>query len=248
MSLLGTLNTDDSIQSETDSVGGSGPWDSAVYGLKVAMAYVKKSDGGAMSVVLHFTGEDKRELRQTLWVTSGDKKGNKNYYEKDGKKIYLPGFSLFQSLCLLTVGKEPEKLSTETKVVKLWNSEAKAEVPTEVPVIMDLLNQEILAGVQKQTVDKTTKGDDGIYSPTGETRDVNEIDKFFRSKDSMTTAEIRAGATEAAFINTWKAKWDGEIRDRTTKISGNTPAQAQSGTFGAAANSAQAKPAKSLFG
>jgi hypothetical protein len=179
-------------------------------------------------------------------MTSGDKKGNKNYYvDKEGNQKYLPGFLLANSLGLLTVGKEIGELAgaAENKVVKLYSFTEKKEVPTEVPVLVELLGQEIYAAVIKQVVDKNAKAADGSYQPTGETREENEIDKFFRAKDKMTTAEIRAGAEEPAFFNTWKEKWAGQVKDRSTKTSGQAGAPKPAG-----ASPAAKKPTASLFG
>jgi hypothetical protein len=166
----------------------------------------------------------------------------KNYYEKNGEKKYLPGFIQANALALLATGKEISALDTETKVVKAYSKEIKAEAPTKVEMVMDLLDQPIIIGVIKQTVDKTAKSDDGSYVATGETRDENEVDKFFRAKDGKTTAEIRAEVEEATFINTWKAKWTGQTKN---KVKG----AASAGTAGApkAANPANKKPTTSLF-
>jgi hypothetical protein len=235
---LANLKTDDTIQNETDTVGSAGPIESGLYPHKVTMAYFGKSDGGAMSLSLHLADPTGRELRQTLWITSGDAKGNKNYYEnKQGEKAYLPGFNLANSLSLLTVGKEISELVPEEKVVKLYDFKEKKEVNTTVAMLTELLGQEILTGVLRQTVDKNVKDDAGVYVPSGETRMENEIDKFFRAKDRMTTAEIRAQAPEATFAATWEAKWTGVDRDRSTK-GATAPA--------ASANSAP-KPTSSLF-
>lgn len=245
MSLLSTLTTDSSIEQEKDSVGGNSVMESGLYNFKVAMAYVIKSAGGAMGLVLSLKNSNNREIRQTLWMTSGTAKGAKNYYEKDGEKHFLPGFNQANSLCLLTTGKEVSAMDTETKVVNVYSPDAKAEVPTKVEVLMDLLGKDILVGLLKQTVDKTQKNDMGVYMPTGETRDENEIDKLFRAEDRMTTAEIRAQATEATFANTWEAKWTGKTRDKSKGVAAN------SGTFGApkiAAAGGTKKPVNSLFG
>ena len=223
MSLLAGFKTDNSIENEVDSVGNGGAIDTGIYAVKVAMAYVMKSKGGATGIVLHLKTADKREVRQTLWISSGDAKGNKNYYEtKDGERKYLPGFNLFQSLCLLTVGKDVHEMATADKTITIYSPEAKKEVPTEMPVLMDLLDQEVYAGIFKQTVDKTQKTDAGEYVATGETRDENELDKFFRAEDKLTTAEIRGGSEEAVFYNTWNEKWTGVTRDKTSKDSGKS--------------------------
>ena len=235
MTILSSLASDTSIAQETDSVGGNSALESNLYATKVSMAYLNKAASGALGLVLSLT----------LWMTSGNAKGNKNYYEKDGEKHFLPGFNHANALCLLTVGKEISAMDTETKVVKIYSSEAKAEVPTKVDVLMDLIGQEILVGLIKQKVDKTQKNDEGVYIATGEFREENEIDKLFRATDRMTTAEIRAQAAEAAFADTWEAKWAGKTRDKSKG------APAGAGKPGAA-NSPNAgttkKPATSLFG
>jgi hypothetical protein len=242
MSLLSALASDSSIAQETDSVGGNAALESGLYACKVAMAYINKSAGGAMGLVLTLK-TDSREIRQTLWMTSGTAKGSKNYYEKDGEKFFLPGFNHANALALLALGKEISELDTETKVVKVYSAEAKAEVPTKVEVITDLLNKEILVGLLKQTVDKTKKNDSGVYVATGETRDENEIDKLFRASDRMTTSEIRASATDATFADTWETKWAGKTKDKSKGVAAN------SGTFGAPhAAPTSKKPANSLFG
>ena len=245
MSLLATLSTDSSIAEERDSVGSGGVLDSGLYPAKVALAYITKAASEAMGLVLTLKTESGREIRQTLWMTSGKDKGGNNFYiDKNGEKHYLPGFNHANSLALLTVGKEISQLGTETKVVNVYSSEAKAEVPTKVEMIMDLLGQDILVGLLKQTVDKNQKNDAGVYVPTGETREENEIDKLFRAKDRMTTAEIRAQVEEAAFATTWEQKWAGKVRNKAKGASANA------GTPGApkAAPAAAKKPATSLFG
>ena len=243
MSLLTALSTDSSIKDETDSVGSGGPLDSDLYLGTVTLPYINKTKSGAMALNLTLKTNDGRDVRQTLWVTGGDAKGNKNYYEKDGKKNYLPGFIHANALALLTTGKEISELDTEEKVVKIYSFEAKSEVPTKVNMVMDLLNKEIAFGLIKQTVDKNVKSDSGEYVPSGETRDENEIDKFFRASDLKTTSEIRAKEEEATFVNTWKAKWQGQTRNRAKGSKG-------AGTSGmpAAAAAAAKRPTTSLFG
>ena len=244
MSLLSTLTSDASIANEKDSVGGGGVLDSGLYPATVTLAYAQKSEGGALGLVLQAKTNQGRDIRQTLWMTSGTAKGCKNYYEKEGVKHYLPGYVAANALALLTTGKEISELDTETKVVNVYNKDAKAEVPTKVEAIVDLMGQEILIGVIKQTVDKTQKTDAGTYAPTGETRDENEIDKFFRASDRKTTAEIRAQAEEAAFADVWEKKWAGVTKDKASKGAG-VPGVPK---IGAAANAgAIKKPTTSLF-
>ena len=250
MSILSALATDDSINTEKDSVGSSfGPIDSGLYNMTVSLAYLKTANSGALALSLELKSDAGQIVRQDLWMTSGTAKGGKNYYEKDGEKFYLPGFITANSLALLTLGKEIGQLETETKVINLYSSEAKAEVPTKVDMFTDLLGMDIIAGIIRQTVDKNVKDGAGNYVPSGETRDENEIDKFFRTRDRKTTAEVRAQAESAVFIDTWNEKWAGKVRNKAKGASGTSGApKPGTGMSSAGNNTATKKPATSLFG
>ena len=237
MSILNKLKSDDTIENEKDSVGGSGPLASGLYQATIKMAYVTTAASGAIGLVTHLA-TDKGEHRETLWMTSGTAKGGNNYYlTKDGEKRYLPGFLNANALALLTVGKEISELDTEKKVTNVYNPELKKEVATQVDVPVDLLNKEVLIGIIKETVPKNTKDADGNYVPTGETREQATLDKVFRASDKKTTAEIRS-EDEASFYEVWNDKWEGKVRDRTKGVTASTPA----------ANSQVKKPTTSLFG
>lgn len=244
MSLLKSLTSDASIAGERDSVGNGGPLDSGLYPAKIALAYLTKSQGGAVGLVLNLKADNGRDIRSTLWITSGTAKGGNNFYiDKEGAKQYLPGYNLANSLALLAAGKELSECDTDTKVTNVYSPEAKAEVPTKVEMVMDLLGKDVIVGLIKQIVDKTAKDAQGAYQPTGETREENEIDKFFRARDKMTTSEIRAQATEPAFYDTWDAKWTGKDRNKAKGVAAGGTAGVPKG----AAAAASKKPTTSLF-
>lgn len=246
MSALKNLTSDESIANEKDSVGGGGVLESGLYPVKITLAYVNTSAGGATGLVLAAKTSEGRDIKGTLWMTSGKAKGCHNFYEKDGTKFYLPGFLLAQSLALLTAGKEISDLDTEEKVVNVYDYVTKGEVPTKVDMVMDLVGKEVLIGLIKQTVDKNVKDANGAYVPTGETREENEIDKFFRASDRKTTAEIRAKAETAVFADTWVGKWEGKVRNKATGTGGTAGApKGSSAPAGAAATTK--KPGASLF-
>lgn len=224
---LKNLTTSSDIAPEKDSIGTSRVKESGLYEVVISAAYLGKSEGGALSLNLVLKTEDDSEIKQTLWMTSGDKKGNKNYYLNAKKeKHYLPGFLIANSLSLLTVGKDISEIETEEKTINLYNYELKKDIPTKVDMLMELVTQSVIVGLIKQEVDKSEKDSTGTYIPTGETRTENEIDKLFRAEDRMTTAEVIAQAEEAQFINTWEAKWKDVTRDKTTKDAGNSRAGA----------------------
>ena len=208
--MFDNLKTDKSIQASGDVIGGFSILDSNTYDFTIEMAYIdfsKKTN--AMSVNLHLKGANGEQLRNQQWVASGDAKGNKNYYidKKDGKtKHYLPGFTTINDICLLAVGKELAEVDMEDKMLKLYDFDAKKEVPVTKKVLTGLLQANITLGIIKETVDKTAINDQGNYVPTGETRDQNDIDKAFRFSDSLTTTEVLAEVTEGTFLAKWMGK------------------------------------------
>lgn len=222
---------------DKDVLGRSFILDSGVYPFTIDLAYLQQSKGGATSVNLHLISDSNQELRQTIYVTN---KEGKTYYvdRQTSEKKNLPGFSQINAMVKLITGKELHELSTEQKTIKLYDADAKKELPTVVEVISELSNQKIIAGVLKCIVDKTTK-QGNEYVPTGETKEVNEIDKFFRFPDGMTNSEIQAGATEGTFLKAWKEKNGGQVRNKATK---DAKAPAAPGTSGSSP-----KPATSLF-
>jgi len=235
MSLFKNLKTDDSIQEAKDSLGGS-VLESGAYDMVIDMAYIDQSKGGAMSCNFTFKNSEGKSLRVTEWMTSGNEKGNLNYYvDKNGTKKYLPGFTTTNGICLLSVGTEISEMEPEEKVLNIYSPEAKKEVPTKKQVLMDLLGQEITLGIIKEVIDKTSKDASGNYVPTGETREQNVIDKVFRTVDKMTVAEIKAEA-DATFYEQWKEKNTGTVKNKA-KGAGDAPK---------AATTAKKKP--NLFG
>jgi len=220
--MLNTLSKPKNVVDETDTIGGgSYLLDSDIYDMTIDTAWVGKSKGGAMSVNLVLTSGSKT-LRTAIYITSGDAKGNKTTYtDKAGAEHYLPGFSQVDSMCLLAISKSITELDTTKKVIKVFDPAVSKEVPTKVDMIMDLLGATVKVGVLKQIVDKTAKNDrTGAYEPTGETREINEIDKFFRSRDGLTTAEIRAGEETATFHTTWETTYKGVTQNKAKGVSG----------------------------
>ena len=220
MSLLSGLATtqDENIKSEQDSVGGGGPWESGLYPVTIDIAYVEKKQSGALFLNVVLKDDNGRELREGLCVASGDAKGNKSYYEdRNGQRHFLPGFNHANALGLLSIGKELNEMDTEKKTIRLYSFEQSKEVATDVDMVTDLVGQRVIIGLQKQIVDKRQKNDQtGQYEATGETREVNEIDKVFRERDRMTVAEILAQETEAKFYDTWDEKWTGKVRNKAS--------------------------------
>lgn len=243
MSLLNGLTIENEIQGVRDSVGNY-IRSSDLYPCTITMAYLLKSKGGALGVHCTFKDATDVEYKQSLWITSGTAKGGKNYFERNGKKTYLPSFSTFQDICLLTVGKQPPNMQTEDKLLKIWNSEQRAEVPTTVPVLMELLGKKVTLGILEITEDVTTKDEaTSKYLPTGETKQINDINRVFRSKDNLTSVEIQGKVTEAEFYKLWSDKWKDVVQMKAKGVK-KADKGMQSASFG---ETAKIPPVDSLF-
>ena len=222
MSALDNLEMNDAIPGEVDVVGGR-LHESGLYPCTIKLAYMGESSGGAVSLTLKLEGDQKQDITKTIYLTSGKAKGQKNtYINKAGEEQYLPGFSMGQALATLTLGKSISELAKATteKTIDVYNFEAKSDIPTKVPMIMELINQRILVGLIKRTVTKQAKNDAGIYVDTEDTRDENEIDKFFHIDSRMTTSEVLAKAEVAKYVDTWDNNNTGITQDRTRKVAG----------------------------
>jgi len=218
--MFDNLKTDENIAGDSDRLGGGYILESDAYNFVVDMAYMDESKGGAMSLNLSLKTQAGDLLKQTFWLTGGRAKGQNNYYidKTTGDKHYLPGFNQANNICLLSIGKSIADVGHETKSVNVYNPELKKEAPTAKEVLTELIGAQITLGVVKQIVDKTTKNANDQYVPTGETREENEVDKAFRTKDGLTAAEIRAGATDAEFLKAWTEKNKGVTRNKAKGV------------------------------
>ncbi len=240
--MFDNLKTSDKIKDQGDSLGGY-ILDSGLYKMAIDMAYAEKSKSGAMGLYLTFKNQAGKTLKQTIWVTGGDAKGNKHtYIDKNQEEQYLPGFSQANNICALAIGKELAAIKPEPKTIKVYNPELKKEAPMEKQVLTELLGAEIILGVTKIIENKSVKDsatNKYVDDPTGATREVNDIDKAFRAKDGLTAAEIRADETEAVFMNAWEEKNKGVTRN---KVKASTP------TTGATPGTPNTSQAGGIFG
>ena len=251
MAIFDNLETDNTIQGETDNLGGFKILDSGLYDTIIEKAFVQDSAKGSMGLNLHLKTADNNIVHTIIYITSNKANGRKIYYEKKGKKLYLPNFNLANSLSLLITNKGILTLTEEDKTIKLYNFTAKKAVATPVKMLSELVGTSVTIGLIKQEVDKKTydKATD-TYVSTGESKFENEIDKFFRVTDGLTTTEIKAKVTTPSFKPQWEKKWKDQVRDKTTKtgITQGAPAMPnKAGTSTPAAGSGSAAPVEALF-
>lgn len=194
---------------DEDFVGGGFLFDTDVYEATIKAMYQTKSlssDALAINLILNVQG---REVREQVWVT--DSKGKVTYKDKTtGEEKNLPGFSQINALCLLVTGKDLGSQEVEDRVVKVYDFDAKKELPKQVPCFSDLHDQTVFIALQRITEDKTKKDEKtGNYVSTGETRDINKIVKFFGGSESnlVTSSEV------AEYIRTLGGNIDEVIND-----------------------------------
>jgi len=224
MGLFDQVSTSKTVKAEVDVVRGQKkePLASDIYNCIIKYAYAHKSKGGALGVTVVMTTPEGREIKDVQYITSGDSKGNKTYYEKqnDDTKVMeqysLPGFNAIDSLCKLILDKSILECDNEKRTIKLYDFDAKTEVPKEVDMLIDLIGKPILVAVLNQTEDKTAKNlQTGNYEPTGKTYTINVVDKYLDPND-RSTAQEKANKVDPTFAEAWLVKWKGQLSDKST--------------------------------
>lgn len=247
--LFGNLTNTGLEESQDRLGGGYAARESDIYTGKIRAMYAGQSAGGARSVSVIVDMSDGQEYRETFYITN--KKGENFFLNKQDptKKVPLPGFTIVDDICLVTSGKPLAEQATEEKVINLYNTDQKKELPTAVPMLVDCLGQEVTLGILKQLENKSEKvGND--YVATAETREINVTDKVFHTESRRTVVEARQGAEKAAFIDSWTERNKGNTRDKRTVKDGqggNVGAPKSAAAGATSAPAAGAAPRKSLF-
>lgn len=241
--LFGNLTSTDNMEEAQDRVGGFQPLAADAYKAKIKMAYAIESAKGANGVVI-LADVNGQEHRETVWVTN---RNGENFFkdkEDPSKKIPLPGFTTVDDLCLLATGEGLGDQDAETKKVKIYDPQERKEVPTDVPVLVNLLGKEVVLGLLHKKEFKQEKDDSGNFSDTDKVREYNEIDKVFHPETLRTVNEYRHEIETPDFHKAWVERNKGKVRDKTQ--GGSSGGTSGSGRPNAA-NSDNA-PKKKLFG
>ena len=214
MSIFATMNND-GLEAATDNLGGSFTKESGIYPGTIKMAYAGASKGGARFIqfIIDMNG---KEYKETLYFTN---KLGANCYEKNGKKFPLPGFVHIDDICQAATGQPLSAQDTEEKLVQIYDYTTKTEVPTLVPVLVDLLDKPIVLAVLKVLENKSVSDGNGGYVATADTKESNVIDKVF-NEDLLTMIEVREKATTPVFHDAWNTRNAGKTRDKTAPVTG----------------------------
>ena len=246
MSMFAKLNTE-GLEESTDRLGGFAAKETDIYLATIKAMYAQPSGSGALGVTLIATLEDGSEYRETMYVTN--KKGENFFLNKNDKtkKVPLPGFVTVEDICLIASGKPLSEQETEEKVLNIYDSEARKELPKSVPCLVDVMGKQVALGIVKQVVNKNVK-QGNEYVPTAETREENVIDKIFHPEVKLTVAEARAGKETAEFWDAWLEKNKGQTRDRTVAAAGAERGAPPKPGAAPAAGQTSVAPRQSLFG
>ena len=208
--MLNHLKQDEDVQKANDSIGG-GALESNIYPFTVKAAYMGTSASGAVSVTFVGSVDDKSDegydFRTVQWVVSGDAKGNNPYYERNGKKFPLPGFTVADDFARHITEKAIGDLETEEKTIKVYNFDQGKEIDTEVDMIVNLIGGKVNLAIQQRLVNKNVKDDaTGAYVPTADTRTEYEVSKVLEMDTGLSILELEKGSTDTDYANKWPKK------------------------------------------
>lgn len=209
--------------------------DSDVYGAEIKMAFAGQSAGGARSVTLQLKLDNGKDYSETVYVSNRE---GKNIYKKDDKEFYLPGFLLINNIAIMATEKNLFDLAehVETRTVKIYDYDAKKELPQDVPAIIPLIGKRIMVAILEKEEPKTALNTTtNKYEPTGEYRIKNEMVKVFNPDTKQTAPEMR-DEKEAAVYASWIEENKGKVKtaERTAAPANQSTAVAgkPSGLFG----------------
>ena len=210
--------------------------DSDIYGATIKMIFVGQAKSGARNVTIQLKTADGKDYSETIYVTN---KEGKNTYEKDGKEFFLPGFLLVNNLAIMTTGKGLHDFvedDIETKTVKLYDYDAKKELPTDVQAVVPMIGKQVMVAIleeefAKSKLNESTKK----YEPTGEYGVRNVMVKTYNPETRQTAVEMRDDK-EAAQADSWLEANKGKLKtvERTAAPANQRTASAPtaSGLFG----------------
>jgi len=244
MSVFDNISTDSNVQSQGDVLyTGNYTSKTGIYKCLVELAYAHESRGGAKAITVHFRSADgEMTHRETFYYTN---KKKQVFYEKDKKKVYLPGYEQMDNLAHICAGVPLTALKDEMRMVKLYDWEAKKEVPKEVPVFPELMGKPVRVGLLLKETNRRKKSGEK-YVNTNEKRTFNEVSKLFHP-NGLSVAEKAAGNTEAVFIKEWEETYPEDYVYSTYKEVAETAVTSAVEAASAAAAEASAVEDDDLF-
>jgi hypothetical protein len=211
------LGNKEGVKSADDRLGGFRTFETDIYEAEILAMYSIKSAGNAHGVHLSLKIGD-GQYDEDIWVTN--KKGE-NTFTKDGVTSYLPGWNHADHIAMVATGnKGLADLDVEDKTFKVYDPNAKAQLPKSVPTFVEVLGKKIWVALVK----KIENGADKVgteYVANNKKRESNSIDKVFDYDTKLTIAEATANPPKPAeFFDAWLAQNKGKTRDTYKEIQG----------------------------
>lgn len=215
-----TFEDTDTLPSEYKGV-----LDSDIYSATIDLAYLEKAASGSLQMHVVFK-TDTSTVRDRFTLTSGDAKQNRNYYiDQKGVQRPLPDLLRAHHLARVAVDKGLDQLTTQEKTIKLYDFSAQEERPVKKEVFVDLIGKDVQLGLLKVVQNKRVQ-QGSVWVDTDETKEVNEVNKFFNS-DGQTATE-QAANEPGSFREKWLTKNQGTVVNRAKKGSTASSAPAVS--------------------
>lgn len=192
--------------------------ESGVYDVTVDLAYLLEGPTGSKQLMVHFQEPMGATIRHKFILTSGNAKGKSHsYFDRDGKKRDLPGFSHANDLTQVTLNSRLGGVDFEKRKVPIYDFEARQELPKDVLVPVEMIGKNLKVGVLKIEQNKRAQVN-GEWVDTNEKQTINDISKIFDER-GRTATEVRADA-EPQFIEQWKERHDMNTINRYKPIAG----------------------------
>jgi len=202
MGMFGNFKTE-GIEASKDSLGGFNKLPSGIYEGTIKTLFVRKLASGTYQA----------------------NKEGKNYSEFNGKKRFRAGYTIVNDITLVTTGKNLYEIEPEDRTFKIYDFDAKEEVPTSVPTIVECMGEGIALAITLTKEFKRKQDDSGEWVDTDETVEINKIAKVFYPKDMATVNERNSNA-DVSFAEAWLAKYKDQVIDKTESSSKAKPTQA----------------------
>lgn len=229
------LNTLDQAQAPAPS----STIDSDIYEVKIKDMYNIMSKNGALGIrlILGYGDNFAKEYREDIYISNKDKKFT---YVKDNKEYPLPGYTLINDICGITVNSSLAQVSENTveQVKKVHDFKSNSDVNESHETYIDMIDQIFLAGIVKQEETKKELGADGKLYSTDKTRMTNHIRNVFTNDTQNTLYELDHAegdeAPEAKAYAQWIEAFKGKVIDKTDKsnVAANEPRTARQASEG----------------
>lgn len=226
------------LEKPKDSLG-TGGIKSDVYPVVITAAYgIDSSKSDAQAVKLEAKIKDsERKLFGTFWITNAE---GAIYSERDGKKKFVSGYLLVDSIALIATEGDAGILDLETEEKTIKVKRDGKEVNETVDSFPDLIGAEIQIGVIATKKFKQNNVD-GQYVDTDEVQVIGEWHTIF-DEEGFTLNELESEADEPKFKEEWLKVWKDKERDFTqnkkqdSKAKGGRRTSSESGPKSRTAN------------